>query len=94
MSEEFAAVSQADFEAFHDAVQAVAAERMTGMEDRRALRRLQRNGPLARLASRRAMQEYIEDGGDVGDLQSILDWLIQNWPQILEMIKAIIALFS
>ncbi len=32
--------------------------------------------------------------GQVGDWQTFLDWLIENWPEILEMIMSIIDLFA
>jgi hypothetical protein len=47
-----------------------------------------------RHAANRAWDRYVEDGGDVGDIQTFMDWLIKNWPAILEMIKSIVALFT
>lgn len=83
-----------DFDLFHDALAAVWTDRLDTREERRTLRRLERNGPLARLAARRVREKFLDDGGDPRDIQSILDWLVQNWPAILEMIKTLIALFS
>lgn len=83
-----------DMDSMSDAFMAVATEKLDTRQDRRVLRRIERNGPLARIAMRRAHEQYAEAGGDPGSVQDFMDWLIKNWPAILEMLKSIIALFT
>jgi hypothetical protein len=107
MADEVAALdfSVADFDAWesmslssknamHDSMMAVATDRMGGnFRERRALARLERNGFLARLATRKAYAKFAETAADPGDWQSFMEWLIANWESILKMILSIIALF-
>ena len=79
---------------FSDALLAVAAERMTDREARVLRRRLERNGPLTRIVARRVLKEYVDQGGDPTNVIAILQWLLDNWAAVYEIIKAILALFS
>lgn len=87
-------VADFDDDEIADAFAAVCYEKLNNRQGRVLRRRLERNGPLTRLCMRRAADKFAEEGGDVGDVQAFLDWLIKNWPAILEMIKSIIALFA
>lgn len=83
-----------DLDLLEPALSTVANERMSGIRERAHLRRLNRNGAMRRLATARAARKFEEEGGDVGDIQSFMEWLIQNWESILKMITSIIALFA
>lgn len=73
---------------------AVATEKMGGFRERAHLRRLERNGPLARSVTRRAYVQFAEEGGEDGTGMKFLDWLIANWDSILKMIMSVIGLFG
>lgn len=85
-----------DFDLWESAVSTVVNERLEQprWRDRLTLKRYNRNGFLRRLVTARARKTFIEEGGDVEDVQSFLDWLIANWDSILSMVMSIINLFA
>lgn len=99
MADEDAAAAMADdedVELWEAAVSTVVTEQLEGsrFRNRALLRRYNRNGPLRRLVTARARRQYLDAGGDPGDVQSFLTWLIENWESILKMVMSIIALFT
>ena len=64
------------------------------LRERRALNKLERNGPLARVATRRAYERYAAEGGEEGTGMGWFEWLVANWETILAMIMDIIGLFG
>jgi hypothetical protein len=83
----------------HDQFMAVAVEKAgddgrMSRRERKAIQRLERNGWLARLATRRSFERYHAEGGEEGTGQGFLQWLIANWESILKMIMDIVGLFG
>jgi hypothetical protein len=82
---------EVEWDEVYQAFDAVAHERIPQGRNRQ---KFNRNGPLRRLAAHRAFNRYAAEGGDVGDIQSFMEWLIANWESILKMVMSIISLFS
>jgi hypothetical protein len=81
-----------DWELCRSGFAAAAESKMTSADDKRLLRRLT---PFRMThAADRAIRKAQAAGVNVGDVQSFLQWIIDNWSTILEMIKSIIALFG
>jgi hypothetical protein len=81
-----------------DSLMAVALEKAedgrTTLRERRAIRKLERNGLLQRLSTRRAAERYAAEGGEEGTGLKFFEWLVANWETILKMIMQIVGLFG
>jgi hypothetical protein len=58
---------------------------------RKALAHLEKESRLLRLIAKRQFAKYIKAGGDGGNWQAFLDWLVKNLPAIIAMIMALFA---
>ena len=68
--------------------------RLRGVEGSQRRRAMEGDRFLRRSASREAVRLFKEQGGDVNDVQSFLEWLLANADQIIAFIQKLIALFA
>lgn len=54
--------------------------------DKATAKKLERDGPLLKLASRRMFARYVKEGGDPSNWQAFVEWLIKILPQIISLI--------
>lgn len=87
-----------DFSILESALASVAEEKWEGMPNNRRDRRLERkfnsNRGIRRQAASRSYKRFLAEGGEEGNVQGFLEWLIANWESIFNIIKSIIGLFG
>ena len=83
-----------DVDAYEPVVAYGLGRRLRGAEHRKLRRALDGDRHLRRAATAEAVRLFEEQGGDPGDLQSFMEWLLAHADEIIAFVQKIIALFT
>lgn len=87
-------ISAAEVSAAEETFVAFLTGKLTRMGAHKAAAKFRENGPLRKRQTRKWLQRFADDGGDVGDLASFMAWLLDHADEIISLISKIILLFA
>lgn len=87
-------VSSAEVNAAEETFVAFMAGKLTRMGAAIAAAKFRSNGPLRKRQTKKWLQRFADDGGDVGDMASFMAWLLDHADEIIALISKIILLFA
>lgn len=87
-------ITAAEFAAAESTVEAAAISRLNRIGASKGVKKFRNHGTARKRTTRRFYQDFVDDGGKVGDFQSFLAWLLEHGDELIAFISKIIALFA